>query len=527
MFKPDTKGQDSGCRFLSQILPSKLQMEGSDNSDLGFDQKSVEATPYYTPHHKPSLPESGIEPVNIDFSSPGSVVDGFGACKKEELGSSSTISSDSESESLSPSETDRRSTPVNTDLKDKTDSILLARQKDKYKLLLKKYNNSEGENRVRSVRFLLSEQKNQRLMDQLEKSKGELDSVRKELKLKVNDLECAKGQVLELQKQKAKLETHVPDCCNKIADLMKQLEETKEQLKTSNDELVRVREELGSRVSDTNELQAQLEMAKENMATLECQLDSGRKQILELQERISCYKANETKHARVVKRLKDDMLNSEQLVNWEREQMQSNIHNLSEIQKKMGSAINEWKARGVYLQNQLVEFEAEKLRVQEQHDTEQRALMGEISCLKEELDQRRHDIEAVNIDFDKHKLKYDMLATERDEANAKIDKLTAEISFRDNRIKEMEKELSLLRAQNTELISISEARNNLVNELKMNKEELEKEVTRQKVVISERAEEKREAIKQLCISLEHYRSGYKELLQVFTMHRRHLAAIAS
>ncbi|MED6137029.1 hypothetical protein PIB30_061185 [Stylosanthes scabra] len=504
-------------------------MEGSDNSDLGFDQKSVEATQYYTPHHKPSLPESGFEPVNIDFSSPGSGVDGFGACKKEELGSPSTVSSDSESESLGPFDNDHLDTPpVKTDLKDKTDSTtLLARQKDKYKELLKKYNNSEGENRVKGLELFLAGQKNHLLVDQYEKCKGELDNVRKELKLKVNDLECAKGQVLELQKQKAKLETHVPDCCNKIAYLMKQLEETKQQLKTSNDELVRVREELGTRMSEKHELQAQLEVAKENTATLECQLDSGRKQILELEERISCYKANETKHARVVKRLKDDMLNSEKLVNWEREQMQSNIDNLSEIQKKMGSAINEWKDRGIYLQNQLVEFEAEKLRVQEQHATEQKALMGEISCLKEELDQRRHDIEAFNMDFDKHKLKYDMLATERDEGNAKIDKLTAEISFRDNRIEEMERELSQLRAQHTELISISEARNNLVNELKMNEEELEKEVTRQKVVISERAQEKREAIKQLCISLEHYRSGYKELLQVFTRHRRHLAAIAS
>ncbi|XP_015944968.1 protein NETWORKED 4B [Arachis duranensis] len=519
-------------------------MEGSDNSDLDFNQKGVETTPYYTPNQKPSLPESGPEPVNIDFSSPDSGIDSFGASMKEEPGSSSSTSSDSETDSFSLSGTDIHDTPANTDEKglpkgikmqefpdtdaeqhshklgeDKTDSILMGQNRN-YEELLSKFNKTEEELKVSNLKLSLSEQEILQLKD-------ELDSVQKELKVKVNDLECENGQVLELQKQTAELETHVPDCCNKIANLVEQLEAAKEQLKTSNDELVRLREELQSRSSDTHELQAQLEVAKENTATLECQLGSRRKQILQLEGRISCYKANETKHARAMQKLKDEMLTSKAQITWERDQMQANIHSLSAIQKEMGSTLRECEARGDLLQKQLIQFETEKLKEEEQHATEKMALQGEISCLKEELGQRRHDVEAVNMEFDKHKQKYDMLTTERDEANAKIDKLMAELSFRDNQITEGDRELSQLRAQNAELISVSETRKNLIDELKMNVEELEKEVTMQKVVISDRDEEKREAIRQLCISLEHYRNGYKELLQAFIGFRRHHAVIAS
>ncbi|KAF5736492.1 hypothetical protein HS088_TW14G00635 [Tripterygium wilfordii] len=68
------------------------------------------------------------------------------------------------------------------------------------------------------------------------------------------------------------------------------------------------------------------------------------------------------------------------------------------------------------------------------------------------------------------------------------------------------------------LITGYESAQKQVTELKARVEELEKEVDRQKVVISDRAEEKREAIRQLCFSLEHFRTGYKELCQAYKGH---------
>uniref|UniRef100_F6GUA8 NAB domain-containing protein n=1 Tax=Vitis vinifera TaxID=29760 RepID=F6GUA8_VITVI len=52
------------------------------------------------------------------------------------------------------------------------------------------------------------------------------------------------------------------------------------------------------------------------------------------------------------------------------------------------------------------------------------------------------------------------------------------------------------------------------------RDELSARVERQKGLVSEAAEEKREAIRQLCFSLEHYRNDYNRLRQAFTVHKR-------
>jgi hypothetical protein len=49
--------------------------------------------------------------------------------------------------------------------------------------------------------------------------------------------------------------------------------------------------------------------------------------------------------------------------------------------------------------------------------------------------------------------------------------------------------------------------------------ELEEEVEKQKLIIFDGAEGKREAIRQLCFSLEHYRHGYQQLRQVLQGHK--------
>ncbi|GMP23711.1 hypothetical protein CsSME_00001213 [Camellia sinensis var. sinensis] len=117
------------------------------------------------------------------------------------------------------------------------------------------------------------------------------------------------------------------------------------------------------------------------------------------------------------------------------------------------------------------------------------------------------------------KLKYDMVVAEKDGFNAKVHTLIADMNSRDNQIK-------LLEEQCVELIAGSENARELVDALRLRVGELEKEVGMQRVVMSDRAEEKREAIRQLCFSLEHYRNGYHELRQAFIGHKRH-AVLAS
>ncbi|XP_023522519.1 protein NETWORKED 4A-like isoform X1 [Cucurbita pepo subsp. pepo] len=76
-----------------------------------------------------------------------------------------------------------------------------------------------------------------------------------------------------------------------------------------------------------------------------------------------------------------------------------------------------------------------------------------------------------------------------------------------------------------ELITLKEnlsSKGKLVQKLERERVELEGKVERQRVVIMEGAEEKREAIRQLCFSIEHYRSGYHMLREVFISQKRDL-----
>ncbi|CBI25338.3 unnamed protein product, partial [Vitis vinifera] len=144
----------------------------------------------------------------------------------------------------------------------------------------------------------------------------------------------------------------------------------------------------------------------------------------------------------------------------------------------------------------------------------------EIEQLKAELSERGDIVQALNKNLDALKVTYDMLMAEKDELSARVDTLIADVNSWDNQIQQLEDHLRQLRIERVELIAGTESARKLVDELSWRVKELEREVERQRVVISDRAEEKREAIRQLCFSLEHYRSGYQELRQAFIGHKR-------
>ncbi|KAB1993151.1 hypothetical protein ES319_D13G009600v1 [Gossypium barbadense] len=116
-------------------------------------------------------------------------------------------------------------------------------------------------------------------------------------------------------------------------------------------------------------------------------------------------------------------------------------------------------------------------------------LQGQINQLKTELNEKGIQIEALNKNLDKMKLKYDMLMKDKDCVTATVNNLVAELT------------------------------KNLEDELKLKIKDLEKEVDKQRNMILDVSEEKREVIRQLTFSLDHYRSGYKEL-QTFLKHKR-------
>jgi chromosome segregation ATPase len=171
-----------------------------------------------------------------------------------------------------------------------------------------------------------------------------------------------------------------------------------------------------------------------------------------------------------------------------------------ELKRELTSKLEDCDSRNKELENKLSQY---KLEEEELHASQQKFFEDEIESLMEEQGQRM-----------------DMLMIELEKANNMIDYLKAEICSRDDKISNMKKYTDDVKTSLKELMVEYNTALNEVNNLKLRVGELENEVTRQNGVITDMAEEKKEAIRQLCSSLEHskskleyYKSGYNELLQ--------------
>lgn len=514
-------------------------MEGFDNAESG-NQVNPLMTPYYTPYQKRGLDKSDLPIVDMELFSV-SAGDSSGVSSKQTSGSPFSSASDSESKTSNSSTNRYRGSMMNTDGngfhqeiklneeflglepqkqmtgEDQKDNALWDNDCASNKELLSRLFQTEEELRDAKLQLQLSEEEVMNSKSQIVDYEGQLQHVLKELQMREADIECEKEKVLKLQDQTSGLETRVQDCCCKIEELMEELVVARGDLKVSKDEIA----ELKNKCDVGHELQHQLELAQQNVATLQAQFDSGRKQIQEMEEEIIQYKANESKLELEVQNLKAEMLDAQEKYSLEKDLLKSDVLSLSEARTQLQSALKELELRSHLLENKCRQCEAENVILEEQNAALQLVLQGEISCLNEELGEKRHDIEALKKEIDSHKHNYDLVVAENDGANAKIHKLIADARTRDNQIEKLEKDLCLLHAHHEELKSISKARLNQVNELKLKVEELEIMVAGQKAIMSERAEEKREAIRQLCHALDHYKSGYQELRQAFTEQKRH------
>ena len=363
------------ARFLSKTTPSDFEMEGSNGSESAHDQGTQVTTPYYTPYQKQGMQTPGLQPVNIDLSLNSGGSSSMTSLKESpgSPSSSSSSSSNSESESFNSSVVHLHGLPGNiklpkepklkgesngleqknhVDQEDDTDDTLLAIENMSYEELLRKYIKNAEELRVSNLKMQMSEKEIIDLKSQMEKHKDQLDHVQNELNEKEAGLRYERGLVLELQKRTAALENHVPDCSSKIANLMEELEVTREQLKASNDVATRLQGELLSRSYDgAQDLQCQLEAAHKNIATLEAQLDLGRKQIQELEDRIIWHKTNETKHELEMQNLNAEVLNAQEQFSLEKSHLHSDIETLSEEKLHMGSRLNDLESRSHILEN--------------------------------------------------------------------------------------------------------------------------------------------------------------------------------
>ncbi|WCJ20110.1 Kinase interacting (KIP1-like) family protein [Euphorbia peplus] len=269
--------------------------------------------------------------------------------------------------------------------------------------------------------------------------------------------------------------------------------------------------ELKEMVDGANEMEFQLKSAQEEIIVLRAKLESKSEECLDLQERFSRLENDLLERDDEAKALNFALVNAEESFLAERSHLQSTISRLSERNSELDARIEEWESRSKSLEGQLSQI---------------LVLQGEISHLRVELGEKSVHVEILNKQLDTFKFKYDMLVAEKDGINAKVSTLIADVRLRGNQIGQMEEHLREKQMNIAELIAGSESLQKQQHVLRMRILELEREVDKQRVELSAGAEEKREAIRQLCFSLEHYRSGYKELCQAFVQHKRH-AVMAS
>ncbi|EPS70740.1 hypothetical protein M569_04025 [Genlisea aurea] len=182
-----------------------------------------------------------------------------------------------------------------------------------------------------------------------------------------------------------------------------------------------------------------------------------------------------------------------------------------------GEELEKENTNSLMLQRRVVELEAqlehEKKQVQDlkqeiaDRDSELKKLKGAFAIEKWQLETQRDSlaveielVHALNAEKDALKLKNESLESEKHDLEGSIQELHGGIRLLEDRIHELHREKQLLITESNE-----------ADKLKYRVEVLEEEVAKQAVMISDTAEGKREAIRQLCFSLDHFRSAYEEV----------------
>ncbi|XP_071722275.1 protein NETWORKED 4A-like [Rutidosis leptorrhynchoides] len=383
--------------------------------------------------------------------------------------SSSSLSSDSDSEYAV--------TSVN-DIADSDLSLKVAANGN-YEELLGRVAKYEEELNYLKVKFHLSGIEIDRMKSELEKASTRLKSAQEEIDASDAKLETERMEVVHLKEKIAELEACASESNRRTANLIVELEESRASRQVSDKEIVMLNAKLGSET----------------------------RQVSELKEEIAKYKAA----------LSETQTNFSKA----KAQMQSEMHQLTENCATLNARLVEWQLQGKCLEDKLKRHEDAEMEMKSLLENKEYAMQSEINNLKEQLGNKGNHVEVLNKDFDNLKLKYDMLMAEKDGFKAKIDELFAEVSSRDDTVKQMAEQLNQSNADNVKNVAISEEERKVIRKLEVRVDELEKDVGMQKSMVLNGAEEKREAIRQLCFTLDYYRNEYRELREAFRSNKRY------
>ncbi|KAL2486223.1 Protein NETWORKED 4A [Abeliophyllum distichum] len=494
---------------LRKSIPSDLQSQGSGISDL----RSEPPSSLQSPDRKPSHPKSGARAPGFEvFLGTG----GSGSDLNKEGDDSSTSDSESESDDSSinnysgtPSNDEeqdlrRRITELEAELSDMKERLKMQQMEISECSFMKSGNeNSEAiakiaayeeDLRIEKEKIRLFEEENSHLLTELQKYKS------------LKDAEMEQNLVGELQESIDGSKADVFDPVNKIQMLEEELKITQEKLHESEKEVASLRDELGSKGSSIQHLQDQLKSAQKEISVWIIKLENEKSQVTKLQDRIERYKSSLADRDQGIRGLQETISNASKSLSEENKQLQSDLTIMSKERAYLENNLKELDVRCQSLEENVRQVEAGKAETEFMVGAQMEQLKAEISEKKDHMEELNKTLEAL-------KLNYNMLRSEKDSLDAKIATLSAEMGLKDDQIDQMKNHLHRLHMEQVELIVAAEGARKVAEKLRTRVKELETEVERKEVVIQEGAEEKREAIRQLCLSLEHYRNGYHWLRQ--------------
>lgn len=504
MYRALAERYDNVTGELRKNIPSELQSQGSGSlSDFGSEATlspslSPEVTPVCKPQPKSCSRASGIKIF------PGS----SGSSVVSRKGSEASLSSSTDSE---PESDDAKGINGNSFSSRLHDRILeledeLSDAKEKLRMQEEKCSNGHGEHEENgnhldfSLKISALEEELTTAKAKLQNSEAEILSLQNKLEEKNSLLETEniqlrleKKQVAELATRIAVLEAEILSRKNEIKDLEGAMAASSRkfeaELSDRDWEIGKYKTELINMSHGFSNQKSSLEADVEN---LECVIKGLNAEVDTISGEKFLLEAHLAEVENVIQELEARAATSAEKFLQEKSALEAEAVNLSQ-----SNACLEVKLSG--LEDNIKQLEAEKMEASVESGKR-------IAELNQTLD-------ALNLGLE-------ILTSEKDALHAEMSNLVDDVKCRDDRITQMNGQLHQLHLEHAELIIDMENAQQAGVDVRRRVKELEEEVDRQKVAISDGAELKREAIRQLCFSLEHYRDGYHQLRHLLQGHKR-------
>ncbi|XP_051122740.1 protein NETWORKED 4B-like [Andrographis paniculata] len=334
----------------------------------------------------------------------------------------------------------------------------------------------------------------------------------------------------------------------KISSYAKEIEHFNEKLSFAEEEIAKLKNELQNNATVTinmGSLENLLAAAKNQIKLHEAEIEEENKrslalhrQIVELEANLKSEKSHSMELQKIITMQSEDISNRvleiQNLLSelqdvsatsaYDKWLLESSIAKLSESLEISETRSEDLEGKYYSLLDEIKKHEDDRIEMEKKHESLQINLQEEINHMKREISKKNDLVELLNKTKDDLKLKYDTLMAEKDTLYAELKSVNSE---RNDQINHYQRELCKLHSEIEQLCDEKTTACNKVAELESKMDELEGKMGMQAKEMNMVAEEKREAIRQLCFSLDHFRTRYEEVRDAYLSRLQPSSAIST